>query len=1036
MASTNIEMIGAGSYDYCKVPKTLVWDDESLYAVQEKLQQSHGQGKKVVLGLHPSLHIEAHQCPLFLQFLQEEMQNQLVIAPQKQKLEWGNGWKELLRQGLPLAELSKAMEMASGSKMTPRHQCLALGSTLYVKSAGDVFQQPATWNNLVRKAVTEATLPGKFLSEPLLSELPSSITWNQLQGGLIFDLAETMRLEQKLLDALRHALQQRDVKINAPGIYFVTSSVFQRWLLAQFLQIEEIPEYGNILRIVTSRSLGDIEGPLIVKAGQQKVPPLNFLLHYATPEQAESAAQQFYAELTVADEWSVAQALQKKAPAGSRKHISYLMPATDSKVKILGPEIMMKGCEARLFADFLITRYQNNHGYPNDTYVYCLDGDTQSVHKVTDLLRTDFPCLLQQFQGDLFTQLLQCQLATDKQGYFLFSLLKEDVVNFEISLPLTVAGNAQFLLQYGKLFSGHYCLLNDVLRIFIKNSFVSPDIDLHLQFVQGINKITVRQQGFLLEAKWQEQEFWLTVQAGADKEQGARCMALFTLLNGSQIFNRLPEKELFIELISLLWENFQGEATSQQGFLITLRVSPQATELKVFQNQKNKASLREMSEGDCQHMHLLCDTLYSLQAQKRLLKLLTMFFYAEPQQTAENAWKFACIEGLSQAAMKLMSNHVLNVEFKNEGEYKRAVLSSNAQQLHDIPARSRQTMESGADHVLIEDGGRKITLLKNPSPEELQKLQPPGELALPDDEVVLAETPASLSESQVIPSNLENVQAREIKVERTQLLAIYKQALNKHEAKSAANEETTVRRTVDATEETVIRKPAHLTSIRTSKYEKDLTVKKIYRKVAIGITVATVLLAAFLGYAFTARIPVAADSRKRVAPHAQTEGDKPSKPRTQPKIQYTGQTKQGIAFLQKAVSMFSLQAQQPSHNMFNTMLKRIYKEGKEFLQTPVAADIYNLQGRFYFYKIYFDQEDTLFDKNWKAAWQQEAIQAFTKAKQGYAENNNKPFFSLPVLYWMPEHLYHNQAVFVQYKTAQDGVKDMEKWLERVQNIKF
>lgn len=1036
MGQTKIEVVNAGAYDYCKVAKTLEWDDESLGELQEQLQQSHGQGKKMVLGLHPSLTIEAHRCPVFLQFLQEELTGQLVIAPQKQKLEWGAGWKELLRRGIPVMELSKAMEVAGGGKMSPRHQCFKLGDTTYVKSTGDICLQPATWNSLVGKVMAEARLPAQLLPEPVQAESQTGLVWNQLQGGVVFDVAEVTRLDSKWTDALRRVLPQQK-GIDKPGFYFITSSVFQRWLLAELLELEEIPEYGNILRVVDSLSIGEAEGPALVKAGQQKVPPLNFLVHYAIPDQALNALQQFYAEVILTDQIETAKALQKKAPANSKKRIASLMQSVDPQVKILGPEMMMKGCAPSVFAEFLVSRYQNNHGYPNDTYVYCMDTDAASLQKVAQLLQSDFPQFLQQFHYDLFSQLVQYQVAAGKQGHFLFSLLKEEVVNLEISLPLTPAGNAQLLQNYGKLFADHCHLLNDMLRIFIKASLAAADINVLLQPVQGINKVTVRQAGFLLEAKWQNQEFLLTIHTDADKETGSRCMALFTLLNGSPIFSRLPEKELFIELISLLWENFQSDSSGQQKFLVTLRVSPQATELKAFHNAKNKAALSESSQQDRQHVRLLCDSPYSVQGQKRLLKLLSLFFYAEPQQTEANAWKFACMEALSQAANKIMSGQVLSIDFMSEGESKKAVISSNAQQAQDIPARSRQTMESGADRLLVENNGRKITLLKKPLAEEAQQLPAPGELAIPDDAVISAEITAIPDVGQeketAIPSTLEKMQAQEIKIERTQLMQIYKRALEKYEEKGASTEEATGRKSVDATEETIVRKPAHLTAIRAHKYERDVKVQKIYKRVGIGLAVITSLVAAVLVYAFNARIAVTEEARKRTV--QQAPPDKPIKPQTQ-RVQYSGATKEGIAFLQKFVRVMALQAQQPSQNLFNALLKQIYIDGKAFVETPVVADLYNLQGRLYYYKVYFDQEEQLFDKNWKAAWHQEAVQAFTKAKESYAANKNKPFFNLPVLHWMPDQLYYKQALFVQYKTGQDAVKDMEKWLERLQNLKF
>lgn len=214
--------------------------------------------------------------------------------------------------------------------------------------------------------------------------------------------------------------------------------------------------------------------------------------------------------------------------------------------------------------------------------------------------------------------------------------------------------------------------------------------------------------------------------------------------------------------------------------------------------------------------------------------------------------------------------------------------------------------------------------------------------------------------------------------------------------------------------------------LNTPRNEKEMKLWKVYKKTAIVLACFLGLLAIFLSYAFIATIPVEKPSYNPV-PVAAQDTVQPGRDAVAPV-----KTIQNLdnPFVRDIIMAFSEGSAEPSHKHFNAILKKIHLEGQDMLKSPGAADLWNLVGRLYYYKIYIDREEGLFEENTKKIWQEEAREAFKKAKNIYNKEETLPLFILPVVSWMPERLFYQGKSFVRYENNSQAVEDMENWLKR------
>lgn len=130
-----------------------------------------------------------------------------------------------------------------------------------------------------------------------------------------------------------------------------------------------------------------------------------------------------------------------------------------------------------------------------------------------------------------------------------------------------------------------------------------------------------------------------------------------------------------------------------------------------------------------------------------------------------------------------------------------------------------------------------------------------------------------------------------------------------------------------------------------------------------------------------------------------------------------------------------------SQQRLNSFLKILDTEGKQYEDTGIRGDIFNLRGRFYYYKIFLDREEKLFEghllfeENWKQIWQEEAVKAFEAAKAAYVSAGARTVLNLPVKPWMPEG-QEQQHRFIKYPDVGRAASEMDEWIGRARECKY
>ena len=770
-------------YSYIEVPKGAILNKEMLEELSDQVQQSRQQKKKTLISLPPHYNIEQQQQSDFFQLLKQSIKSGSVIVPQ-QGLKWSWAWHKIVDAGFPVVEYHKALLWATGQSIPSGIDMQQIDSTVYLRCAGNIDRHIDDLAKMMKKILAGLPLKGEITSSPQTVATEHGQIWTYLRQALIIDVANVFLLRKNFFQTLLDIFKKYKLAANAPGLYFVTSGVFQTWMLKHCLDVDNINEIGNVIRVMpdNDKNYDKIvrhEVKALNKQCQQLSPSPVLLIHQVQgADRAGKVIRRFYPDIVIVDAISDATYLKEKLPVGIQEKVYHVTPANNADLMILGPQLITQGYDLQLFGEYLISRYRNYHGHPNDTYIYYLNTRPESLKKATSFFMYEFDQILGDSERPVLDRLVKCETEAEEQGSFVISLLENSILRLDIDLPLTAGGSSTFLSSYPELFPHHFAELCGSLRLFLKGESADALTQVNIHLVDDFNEFTIKQPGFWIEVRLEEKQSILTIKSDPDEKLEKRCFSIFALLNASNIFNRLPDKEILIEIISLLWENY-SHSRVQQGFLITLIASAHGSDLKVFQSENNRIMLKEAGEDGQLNLQFIGSFPYQRNIQRRLMKLLSLFFTVSQEDSQENTWRFGCFEAASQTFANGQSENTVNVNFSIQGDRWSAQFLSDTREPYIMPDRSRQTIEAGAQKVYISPIGREIKLIRNPTPEDLEEREP---------EVTLEKELQNL-EANAILQQVEDEKSKEAAARSLRLQSLYDSALKAHNKKYGFDED-------------------------------------------------------------------------------------------------------------------------------------------------------------------------------------------------------------------------------------------------------
>ena len=413
------------NYVLFEFSKLQPFDAQTIGELQAQLRQwVDERNQKVIISLPPKLLIEPHCQGDLLEFLQARKKN-IVFTPQT-ALKWGAGWKILVKESLTTIEPDKARDWAENGMAAGEVTSLDLQNNVYIKLQGNAEDCLPQFGKKVARALAKIHLQ----EQPLATSQPvptiCGTTWIPVSSSIIIDFSQVFCLDTPLLLALKKILKQHKLKFQSPGLYYITSGVFQSWILQCKLR-RTLKEIGNIVRVVAAGTKNEAgineEISWLHQLSQQHSPQQLLLAHYVEgATNALAAIANFSPDIVIVDEMQDADFLKQRCSAPLKDKIYHITPATDPGVRILGPQLITKGYDYKLFAEYIISRYRNNRGYPNDTYFYYLDTHPEYLRKVTSFFLLEFAEILKEEHQEILQQLPQCTTREDMQGSFSISV--------------------------------------------------------------------------------------------------------------------------------------------------------------------------------------------------------------------------------------------------------------------------------------------------------------------------------------------------------------------------------------------------------------------------------------------------------------------------------------------------------------------------------------------------------------------------------------------------------------------------------------
>lgn len=658
----------------------------------------------------------------------------------------------------------------------------------------------------------------------------------------------------------------------------------------------------------------------------------------------------------------------------------------------------------------------------------------------------------------------------ESKGEFLFATLKDQILQLDAELALSAQGGMAFLSDYPELFPEHINDLCEPLRLFVKSDpSVNTNIILHL--VADYNEISISDEGFSIESEIQQSQAILTVKTTPDAALARRCFRLFTLLNGSEIFNKLPDREILIEIITLVRENYtslQGE-----GVVITLVKSPEGFTLKFVQSEQNRIMLKAGSVKDGMEIRFMGDIPCHQNTQRQLFKLLSLFFSNEKKEPRDNAWRFACMEAVSQLAAEATSKFKFDLVMA--GRCWGAEFAANTVRSRLLPPKSRQTLTAGADKVDISSDGREIRILRDVE-------------AAKETEIFLMEKGLGTLDEKAVLEEVKEVKAQEASRRKIKMEQKYQQAIE--EALQAYEEETsepisqTIRKKKTTSAKIMTLEELASSSSRAflqGKKTEDPLVKKIKKIILASIGCFIILVGIVFFWAMSGETPPG-HFIEEIEDYTKTPESvaRRTAPPSAPKVEDARLPNPGAQLITWICSQISTPAP-PSQEKLNGLLKVLYEiDGEkisrtgnlyqdfedlklrlrrykkvdikespteeiiEEMRTEIekieeeirqSGDFYNLMGRLYWYKIAVDSKKLyldlsayqgldIFQWNWAEEWRQKAQEAFAKAEKRYEENRYQTAIKIMLARWNPESEADREQIY--YTTGEEAIADVKK----------
>lgn len=1017
-------------YDCVEIPKNTKITPDIFSYLQKRVMIAKEKNKKILITLPGNANVSKRSIDEFIEFFQKH--NDCIFIPQE-ALKWGKIWEKIVENDISSTDMDKAIAwLADQSYLTPKIIRREFGSVTYIKFSGHVAHASKHASKKIIECLKETKPLGRILEDADVYDNGAITTWMPVSGALILDIADAFMLNQKFLAAIAEGLQEYNLNVSSKGIYFVTSGLFQSWYLKKILKGQEIHEIGNIIRVISSRVRDEddkIKSELtsITTESQENSPPIHLILHKVQGhDEALKTINFFSPDLVIVDEISEATTLKQNVLKSRREKINHIIPAADPGLRILSPQMITKGYDYKLFAQYVISRYLHNRGKPNETYIYYLNTDAEHMRKISMFLGGELSHVLNDNLQNIIEFLPECETKSQAQGSFTASLLETQFLKFKIDLHLTPKGFSKFLSKYQTLFTDHKDSLSTSVRLYLRAAQISESVHTKLHLIEGFNEFKIEEENISIDMRINNSRNMLTFKAKPHDGLEKRFKTLFTLLNGSDIFDALPDKELFIELVSLLWENYQASMYRTQGFTISLISNDDGSfQLEVFQSKQNKAILKgQVIDGE-RHIKFTGNTLHHPQSQRRLLKMMSLYFNSNKQDPKENTWRFACFEAMAQVVANGSQNQSLIFDFQMQGPRYSAIFLCDSTAVNVINERSNKMFHDGADIVDIGDNGRQVTLILNPTPEE-QK----GQLDVQDLQIELD----GLQENAIL-EKVEDVKSKEAKERSEKLQKTYDEALKAYNSKyggmedddSAVTGEIARPKTIEEATRANSRSALRRRTLPKGDLEKQRKKIRKYSFIAIATFLIPCILLVTVNFSGN-------DNKEKVSLRIKNMDQLSDeqiaklyskKPKVKPNKKIKKLPKDVAQKIIKNVCKDLYLANTPSPGMLNSLLKKLHFSIKKY---PESGDIHNLMGRLYWYKIKLDQGDN-FAVSWKKRWKREAGEHFDKAKILYSKNKVQPTILLYIMTWMPEKYFYKQgkknAEYTKYKDNKSAIEDIK-----------
>ncbi|WP_372371507.1 hypothetical protein [Candidatus Uabimicrobium sp. HlEnr_7] len=1033
MAKIRLSHQSYEKYDCIEIPKNTKITPDIFEYLKKRTVRAQEKNKKIFITLPGNSTLSKRSTDEFSKFFQQY--KECLFIPQE-ALKWGRIWNNIIDEDLSTTDMDKALAwLADESFLTPRIVRRELGNVAYIKFSGHVANASKHAAKKIVNTLEEIKPSGRILETANLFDTGISNSWVPISSALVLDIADVFILNQRFMSAITEALEEYNLSVSSKGIYFVTSGLFQSWQLKHILKGQTINEIGNIIRVVSSRETNheskiQAEITAITSASQKNAPPKPLFIHKVQGhEHALKTIDYFSPDLVIVDEISEATAIKQNVLKSRGEKINHIIPAADPGLRILSPQMITKGYDYELFAEYVMSRYLHNRGKPNETYIYYLNTDPDHMRKVSMFLGGELSHVLNDDLQQIIEHLPKCETQSDAQGSFTIALLEKQFLKFEVNLHFTTSGFGQLLSQYTTLFPKHSDSLTTSIRLYLRAAQMKQPIHTKLHLAESFNEFSVKEDDIDIDVRIQDNRNMLTFKAKPHDGLEKRFKTLFTLLNGSDIFDSLPDKELFIELVSLLWESYQASMYRTQGFTISLISENDGSfQLEVFQSKQNKAILKGSIVDGKRNLRFSGNTVHHPQGQKRLLKMISLYFNSGKNDPTENTWRFACFEAMTQVLANGSQNQSLSFDFQIQEPRWAAVLMCDSTAPNNIGERSQKMFNDGADIVKVGDNGRQVTLVRKPEAQEQD-----GMLGFENLQSELD----NLQENAIL-EKVENVKTKEAEERSIKLQKTYEEALKAYNQKYGGMDDDELQNTGKTHRPKTLEESARVKVIRKRqmpKGEVDKRRKKIRMYSAVGVTVMLIAFILFVSVSFSGRSSGGGKSlviknydsmsdeeiEIYLAEKKKNRITKDPVPVVTKKLE-----KDPHSALIRIVSQKMYLAKAPSQTLLNSLLKKLYFALKENAQ---SADAHNLAARLFWYKIHLDKEN-IFPQSWKKSWRKEARNYFEKAKDIYRKNNIESTMSLRIRIWMPEYYIYESnnkknTRYSTYKNYKEALQDLE-----------